>query len=117
MADIMIKVTEYQKTMFVSIVGKGNMSGTIRNFIEATIETGTPKKENKEHIIIKKIELIKPKKEEIDKEFSELKNKLLVIQEKNKSKEIKRLEEEEKERKKFQRMKHDTIKAHLDEVV
>lgn len=114
MAEILVRIPDYEHKMFQSKVGPGNMSAAIRQYIKHCIEE---EGNEKEKVIRKRFDLIDEEKKKITKEWSKLKSKIDIIEDKKRIEELKVLEEEEQEKKKKSDIKHNTIKTHLNKVV
>lgn len=108
-------MSEYDYMMFKSLVGEGNVSASLRNYIKASISTQD--KNSKEPIIRKRFQLIQKDKEKLDKKYSKLKAELDAIDEKRKQQEFKRLEELEKQKEKASKIEGNTLRANLANMI
>lgn len=115
MVRINFDIHEYDYMSFQNIVGKGNVSASLRNYVKSTITTG--KDNEKEYIIRKKLIKIEEEKRKTDTEYNKLKAKIDIIDMKKKQEEIKKLEDQEKERKKWNKIKGDTMRENLHRMV
>jgi hypothetical protein len=114
MATILINLTESERLLFKTKVGNGNVSSSIRQYIQNMISTDD---DIPEQIKRNKLKEIKEKKDKIDIEYEQLKAELLAIEQKKKEKELAELEAFEKEKQKMSDIKHDTLKANLYRMV
>lgn len=113
MVRINIEMDKYDLFAFQNKVGKGNVSSTIRNFVLSyTREENIPEKK-----VRKEFSDISIEKKKIDIVYNKLKSKIDVIDTTRKQEELKQREEEEKERKKMMKIKGDTMKTHLSELI
>ncbi len=99
--------------LFKIKVGKGNVSGVLRNYMLNYVGVGN----EKEHIIRKKFSILDQEKTKRDAEWGKLKAKLQSLKQKKEIEDLKRMEEKAKEDKIKKDMIHNTMKENLHRVV